>query len=124
MPSLRALTAAVPLAAALALPAGTSQAIPPGGPAPNARGAKITLKTTSVARGGKIRVTGSKLPQRKGSITVKLDDSAILAVFRISSRGTFSGSVPIPRQVRRGNHWLRFLAPSPATSVKKTFRVR
>ncbi len=110
-------------AALLAVPAG-AQAVPPGGPDTNTRGAKVTLSTTSVKAGKSIRVTGRKMPQRKGVVTIKLDDSTILAVFKISSKGTFSGSVPVPKSVRKGKHWFRFLAPNPATSIKKSFRVR
>ena len=117
------LTAAGLLAAAVAVPS-AAQAVPPGGPDTNTRGAKVTLSTTSVKAGKTIRVRGTKMPQKKGSVTVKLDDSAILAVFKISKNGTFSGSIQVPRSVRKGKHWFRFLAPNPATSIKKSFRVR
>ena len=45
-------------ATALALPSGAG-AVPPGGPKTKSNGAKVTLSTTSVKAGGRIKVTGS-----------------------------------------------------------------
>lgn len=119
--------AIVAIGAALVAPAG---AIPPGGPENHANGAKVSLDRTSVVQGGRIRVSGSNWKAKgsrnsnKAEVTIKLDDLDILAVFPIRNK-RFSGWVPIPRQVRAGRHWLRFLAARPATSIKsKLFTVK
>lgn len=114
----------------LLVPAAPSVAVPPGGAVSRSNGASVSLSTTSVSRGGRIRVTGRNW-RSKGSrtsgraqVTVKLDDRDILAVFPIRNR-RFSGYVTIPRPVSRGRHTLRFLAAKPATSIKsKSFTVR
>jgi len=120
---------------AVAVAAGPAHAVPPGGPDPSHNGAKVTLSKRTVKPGGSIRVSGRKFPASK-SATVKLDDDrvGIIAVFAISSKGRFSGTVRIPRNVMRilgpGRHWLRFLAPASRvngqsnTSIKKTFRLK
>lgn len=117
-------------AALVLIPAAPSGAIPPGGAVSRSNGASVKLSTTSVKRGGVIRVTGrnwtSKGSRNSGraEVTVKLNDRDILAVIPIRSK-RFSGRVLIPRQVRPGRYTLRFLAAKPATSIKsKTFRVR
>jgi hypothetical protein len=122
----RTLVLAVTLAAALA-PA--ALAVPPGGPVPSQGAAKVRLDRASVKAGGRIHVTGTGW-SAKGSrvqdgaqVTVKIDDREILAILPIKGR-RFSGWVRIPRQVKGGRHWLRFLAAEPATSVKsRAFRV-
>lgn len=128
----RPLTAALATAAVLgtaALPV-AALAIPPGGPAPSHNGSAVKLSTTKVAPGGTIRATGTKFPAGK-SVTVKVDDQTIIAVFPISSGGRFSGSIVLPKAITKvakpGRHWLRFLAPASSanhqsnTSVKKPF---
>jgi hypothetical protein len=120
------------LALALAgtsLAAPSALAVPPGGPAPTHNGAKVALDRASVKAGGRIKATGSKWAARGSrvqdgaQVTVKLDDRDILAIIPIENT-RFSGWVRIPKQVKAGKHWLRFLASEPATSVKsKTFRV-
>ncbi len=111
------------IAVTLATPA---TAIPPGGPDNVSNGARVSIDRTSVTQGGRIRVSGSNWKSkgsrnsRKAEVTIKLDDLDILAVFPIKNK-RFSGSVPIPRQVRTGRHWLRFLAARPATSIKSKF---
>lgn len=104
-------------------------AVPPGGPVSTHDGATVRLDRSTVKAGGRIRVTGTRW-RSKGSrvqggaqVTVKLDDRDILAILPIRDQ-RFSGWVRIPKQVKAGRHWLRFLAADPATSVKsKTFRV-
>jgi hypothetical protein len=116
------------LLAAVAVPA--ARAVPPGGPVSTHNGAKVRIDRTAVKAGGRIKVTGSNW-KAKGSrvqdgaqVTVKIDDRDILAIFPIRHQ-RFSGWVRIPKQVKAGRHWLRFLASEPATSVKsKAFRVR
>ncbi len=126
----RVALAALALTATAALVVPGAEALPPGGPVSTHNGAKVTLDRTSVKAGGRIRVTGTHW-KAKGSrvqdgaqVTVKIDDRDILAIFPIRNK-RFSGWVRIPKQVKAGRHWLRFLASDPATSVKsKTFRVR
>jgi hypothetical protein len=123
-------TATAATAAVLLVPATQSGAVPPGGPNSQSNGASVSLDRSSVSRGGRIKVTGRNW-KSKGSrsfsgkvVTIKLNDRDILAVVPIKNR-RFSAWVRIPKQVRAGNYWLRFLAAKPSTSVKsKTFRVR
>ncbi|MDO9354926.1 MAG: hypothetical protein Q7T55_14610 [Solirubrobacteraceae bacterium] len=112
----------------VAMPQGAS-ALPPGGVKNQSNGAKVTIGASSVKAGGRLKVTGSNW-KSKGSrvqsgakVTVKLDDGIIIGVFPIKSK-KFSGYVTIPKQVKAGSHWLRFLASEPATSIKsKSFKV-
>jgi hypothetical protein len=114
----------------LLVPAAPSGAVPPGGAVSRSNGASVSISTTSVARGGRIKVTGRNWKSKgsrtsgRAEVTIKLDDRDILAVFPIRNK-RFSGYVTIPRPVSRGRHTLRFLAAKPATSIKsKSFRVR
>jgi hypothetical protein len=117
-------------AACLLATAGGAVAAPPGGPVDSKNGATVKLHSSGVARGGRIKVSGTKW-RSKGSrvsegavVTIKLDDRDILAILPIRNK-RFEGYVRIPRQVKTGRHWLRFLAAEPATSVKSTrFTVR
>ncbi|MEV4421451.1 hypothetical protein AB0L40_15930 [Patulibacter sp. NPDC049589] len=117
-------------AALLLVPAAPSVAIPPGGAVDRSNGAKVKLSTSSVKRGGRIKVTGtnwrstSSRASGRSEVTIKLDDRDILAVLPIRKK-RFSGYVTIPRPVAKGRHTLRFLASKPATSIKsKTIKVR
>lgn len=111
------------VAAALAVASGPATALPPGGAVDITNGAKVTISAKRVVAGGKIRVvgtnwksTGSRVYGR-AVVTVKIDDADILATFPIRNK-RFAGWVTIPRRVKPGNHWLRFLAAKPATSIK------
>lgn len=115
-------------AGAVALPSGAG-AVPPGGPKSQSNGASVTISTTKVKAGGRIKVTGSgwkskgSRTQKGAKVTIKIDDGIILAVFPIKNK-RFSGYVTIPKQIKAGNHWLRFLAAKPSTSIKsRTFKV-
>jgi hypothetical protein len=118
------------VAACVLATAGGAVAAPPGGPVETRNGATVKLHASSVERGGRLKVSGTKW-RAKGSrvsegavVTIKLDDRDILAILPIRNR-RFEGYVRIPRQVPRGRHWLRFLAAEPATSVKSArFTVR
>src|ERR1044071_9078213 len=127
-----ALAVLVPIAvaaASIALLAPGAGALPPAGPVPTHNGAKGKLDRRSAKAGGRGKVSGTGW-KAKGSrvqdgaqVTVKIDDRDILAIFPIKDK-RFSGWVRIPKQVRKGTHWLRFLASDPATSVKsKSFKV-
>jgi hypothetical protein len=123
-------TASAAAAALLLVPAAQSGAVPPGGPDSQSNGASVRLDRSSVSRGGRIKVTGRNW-RSAGSrsfdgkvVTIKLNDRDILAVVPIRNK-RFSAWVRIPKQVRAGRYWLRFLAAKPSTSVKSTtFRVR
>lgn len=56
---------------------------------------------------------------------MKLDDSEIIGQWSggIGADGSFSGSVTVPAGTAKGAHWLRILAPNPATSLKAGFTV-
>lgn len=113
---------------AIALPQGAS-ALPPGGVKSQSQGAKVSIGASKVKAGGRLKVTGSNW-KAKGSrvqngakVTVKLDDGIIIGVFPIKNK-RFSGYVTIPKQVKAGKHWLRFLASEPSTSIRSsTFTV-
>lgn len=121
--------ATIALALALGGAAATAGAVPPGGPLDASNGASVSIDRSTVKAGGRIGVrgrnwksTGSRLAEG-AVVTIKLDDRDILQVLKIT-RKRFSGWVRIPRQVKAGTHRLRFLAGSPATSVRsKSFRV-
>lgn len=115
-------------AGAVALPQGAG-AIPPGGAKSKSNGASVTISTTKVKAGGRIKVTGSNWKskgsrvQKGAKVTVKIDDNIILAVFPIKNQ-RFSGYVTVPKQIKAGKHWFRFLAAQPSTSIKSpTFTV-
>ncbi|WP_406010783.1 hypothetical protein OG440_35160 [Streptomyces sp. NBC_00637] len=79
---------------------------------------------TRVAAGGEVSFRVSGFPAGR-QLTVKLDDAEIIGQWQggIGSDGTFSGTVTVPADTPAGAHWLRFLAPNPATSLKASFTV-
>lgn len=115
-------------AGAVALPQGAG-ALPPGGAKSKSNGATVSISATKVKAGGRIKVTGTgwkskgSRVQKGAKVTVKLDDGIILAVFPIKDK-RFSGYVTVPKQIKAGKHWFRFLAAQPSTSIKsRTFTV-
>lgn len=113
---------------AIALPQGAS-AVPPGGVKGQSQGAKVSLGASKVKAPGRLKVSGTNWKakgsrvQKGAQVTVKLDDGLIIGVFPIKNK-RFSGYVTIPRQVKAGKHWLRFLASKPSTSIRSsTFTV-
>lgn len=124
-----AVSAAAAVVASGALMVSQADALPPGGAVNRPNGAKVTLSVKQVKQGGVIRVVGTNWKAKgsrvsgKAEVTIKIDDRDILAVFPIKNK-RFAGNVRIPKQVKPGRHWLRFLAAEPATSVKSpVFRV-
>lgn len=122
------LTGALLGGGAVALPQGAG-AVPPGGVKGQSNGAKVSIGASKVKAGGRLKVSGSNWKskgsrvQKGAQVTVKLDDGIIIGVFPIRSK-RFSGYVTIPKQVKAGNHWLRFLAAKPSTSIRSsTFKV-
>ncbi len=114
--------------AASAMPQGAG-AVPPGGAETQSNGAKVSIAASSVKAGGRIKVSGSgwkskgSRVSRGAQVTIKLDDGIIVGVLPIKSK-RFSGYVTIPKQVKKGSHWLRFLAAKPSTSIKsESFKV-
>ncbi|MFF7365718.1 hypothetical protein [Streptomyces sp. NPDC008125] len=105
---------------------GSAAAIPAATGAPasaaNASGAKAEITASEVQPGGKLHVKVVNFPASQ-VVTIKLDDDAILGQWDIDAEGSFEGDVGIPAEVTPGAHWLRFLAPSPATTLKVDFTV-
>ncbi|MEU9517223.1 hypothetical protein [Streptomyces sp. NPDC048224] len=117
-------TAAAPVPTPAPTPPQTSKPTP--APSPSAvDGPALKLTSgTEVAAGGKVSFTLSGFVKGQG-ITVKLDDDEILARWpdAVKADGTFSGTVTVPASVPAGKHWLRVLAPAPATSLKADITV-
>ncbi|MCX5400828.1 hypothetical protein [Streptomyces sp. NBC_00102] len=90
--------------------------------ATNASGAKAEITASEVQPGGKLHFTVTNFPASQ-VVTIKLDDDAILGQWDLDTEGTFEGDVDIPAEVTPGAHWLRFLAPNPATTLKVDFTV-
>ncbi|MEU1089831.1 hypothetical protein ABZ401_23925 [Streptomyces sp. NPDC005892] len=105
---------------------GPTTAIPAATGAPasaaNASGAKAEITASEVQPGGKLHVKVTKFPVSQ-IVTIKLDDDAILGQWDTDAEGSFEGDVDIPAEVTPGAHWLRFLAPNPATTLKVDFTV-
>ncbi|MGW4024374.1 hypothetical protein [Streptomyces sp. NPDC005009] len=128
--SVRSEELTVTTAAPTPTPTPTPPQTPKPTPTPTPSPSEVTdpaVKLTGgseVAAGGKVSFTLSGFVKGQG-ITVKLDDGEILARWTDAVRpdGTFSGTVTVPASVPAGTHWLRFLAPAPATSLKADITV-
>ncbi|GGU65465.1 hypothetical protein [Streptomyces daghestanicus] len=107
-------------------------------PAPTPKPTPSPSGTTAPAAEPKVRLTGGREVAAGGrvsfalsgfvkgqNITVKLDDSEILGQWAgaVKADGTFSGTVTVPASASAGAHWLRVLAPDPATSLKADLTV-
>ncbi|NHC14131.1 alpha-2-macroglobulin family protein [Motilibacter deserti] len=102
---------------ASASPTATASPIASASPSATPAAASATLGKTSVAAGGELTFSVSRFPAGQ-TLTVKLDDNAILKTFAIGANGSVNGSVTVPAGTKAGAHWLRFLAANPSTSVK------
>ncbi|CAL9654396.1 hypothetical protein SUDANB145_06720 [Streptomyces sp. enrichment culture] len=103
----------------------TTPAPTPTGSTTPAADPKVKLTGGSkVAAGGKVSFSLSGFVKGQ-NVTVKLDDSEILGQWNgaVKADGTFSGTVTVPGSTAAGAHWLRFLAPEPATSLKADLTV-
>ncbi|MFJ6071308.1 hypothetical protein ACIQFU_10770 [Streptomyces sp. NPDC093065] len=113
-----AVTAANGKASATPVPAAS------GAPASatNDAGAKAEITASRVQPGGTLhfRVTGFPAGEQ---VTVKLDDEGILGQWDADDSGGYEGDVAVPADTPTGDHWLRFLAPNPPTSLKVEFTV-
>ncbi|WP_326665114.1 hypothetical protein [Streptomyces sp. NBC_00385] len=90
--------------------------------ASNSRGARAQIAADQVQAGGKLHFTVTKFPAGR-TVTIKLDDDAILGQWKTDAKGSYEGDVTVPAEVPSGAHWLRFLAPDPATTLKVDFEV-
>ncbi|MYS46814.1 hypothetical protein GTY23_37660, partial [Streptomyces sp. SID5998] len=103
---------ATPIPAASGAPAAAS----------NSRGAKAQITASQVQPGGKLHFEVEKFPADQ-TVTIKLDDDAILGQWKADATGAYEGDVTIPADTSVGAHWLRFLAPNPPTTLKVDFKV-
>ncbi|MFB8775915.1 hypothetical protein [Streptomyces broussonetiae] len=101
---------ATPVPAASGAPASAS----------NAAGAKAEITASEVRPGGRLHFRVTKFPAGE-TVTVKLDDEAILGQWKADEDGSYEGDVTVPADTPVGAHWLRFLAPNPPTSLKVGF---
>ncbi|MFJ8922053.1 hypothetical protein ACIREK_21580 [Streptomyces sp. NPDC102415] len=90
--------------------------------ASNSRGAKAAISASQVQPGGRIPFEVTKFPAGQ-TVTIKLDDEEILGQWKADATGSYKGEVTIPAETSVGAHWLRFLAPNPATTLKVDFTV-
>ncbi|MEU1125065.1 hypothetical protein ABZ371_16245 [Streptomyces sp. NPDC005899] len=85
---------------------------------------KVRLAGSEVVAGGKVTFSLSGFAKGQ-SITVKLDDDAVIGRWpsAVKADGTLEATVTVPTSTSAGAHWLRFLAPAPATSLKAAISV-
>ncbi|MEU6285102.1 hypothetical protein [Streptomyces sp. NPDC047028] len=88
--------------------------------ASDSRGATARITADQVQPGGKLHFTVTAFPARR-TLTIKLDDDAILGQWKTDAQGAYEGDVTIPPDTSAGAHWLRFLAPDPPTTLKVDF---
>lgn len=101
-------------------------ALPPDGPSPNTPGTYVEVWPTTVKHGDVLNFRVSGFPAGE-IIHLKYDDgdqsvcgssavhgACVIHTQVIPSSGVTVGSVVIPSDLPTGNHWLRFLASSPA----------
>ncbi|MFD8692234.1 hypothetical protein [Streptomyces sp. NPDC059651] len=104
----------------------TSTPVPAASGAPAAasdsRGAKAEITADQVQAGGTLHFAVTKFPAGH-TVTVKLDDDAILGQWKTDAKGSYEGDVTVPAGTPTGAHWLRFLAPEPATTLRVDFQV-
>ncbi|WP_406099078.1 hypothetical protein [Streptomyces sp. NBC_01013] len=101
-------------------PAPTASGAPAA--ASDSRGAKAVITASQVQAGGQLHFVVTKFPAGR-TVTIKLDDDAILGQWKADTKGSYEGEVTVPSGTPAGAHWLRFLAPDPATTLKVDFQV-
>ncbi|MET7649316.1 hypothetical protein ABZS83_38040, partial [Streptomyces sp. NPDC005426] len=104
--------------------AATPAPVASGAPAAasDSRGAKAEITASQVQAGGRLHFVVTKFPAGR-TVTVKLDDDGILGQWKADAKGSYEGEVTVPAGTPAGAHWLRFLAPDPATTLKVDFQV-
>ncbi|USQ85068.1 hypothetical protein NFX46_15485 [Streptomyces phaeoluteigriseus] len=105
-------------AAATPVPAASGEPVS----ATNSAGAKAEITASEVQAGGTLHFTVTRFPAGQ-TVTVKLDDEAVLGQWTADAQGSYEGDVTVPADTPAGAHWLRFLAPNPPTSLKVGFTV-
>ncbi|WP_151769600.1 hypothetical protein [Streptomyces abyssomicinicus] len=90
--------------------------------ASNSAGAKAEITASEVQPGGSIHFKVTRFPGNE-TVTIKLDDDAILGQWKTDAEGGFEGDVEVPAETPAGEHWFRFLAPNPPTTLKVDFTV-
>lgn len=90
--------------------------------ATNDAGAKAGITASRVQAGGTLHFEVTGFPAGE-QVTIKLDDEAILGQWKTDGDGSHEGDVTVPADTPAGDHWLRFLAPNPPTSLKVAFTV-
>ncbi|WP_326701201.1 hypothetical protein OG909_30190 [Streptomyces sp. NBC_01754] len=85
--------------------------------ASTSRGATAEVTASQVEAGGQIHFKVTKFPAGQ-TVTVKFDDEEILGQWKADTAGAYEGDVTIPADTSAGAHWLRFLAPSPSTTLR------
>ncbi|MFI5569751.1 hypothetical protein ACIA6T_20885 [Streptomyces sp. NPDC051740] len=91
-------------------------------PAADTAAPSVALGASSVRQGGEVPFTATGFPAG-ATLSVKFDDGALLERFPVGADGSASGTVTVPADTATGDHWLRFLAPDPPTSLKVAFTV-
>lgn len=119
-------TAVVVLIIAVVLAPLSAMALPPDGPSPNTPGTYAEVWPTTVSAGDVLNFRVSGFPAGE-IIHLKYDDgnesvcgssavhgACVIHTQVIPTSGVTVGSVVIPSDLPAGDHWLRFLASSPA----------
>ncbi len=119
-------TAVVVLITAVVLAPLSAMALPPDGPSPNTPGTYAEVWPTTVSAGDVLNFRVSGFPAGE-IIHLKYDDgnesvcgssavhgACVIHTQVIPTSGVTVGSVVIPSDLPAGDHWLRFLASSPA----------
>ena len=119
-------TAVVVLIIAVVLAPLSAMALPPDGPSPNTPGTYAEVWPTTVSAGDILNFRVSGFPAGE-IIHLKYDDgnesvcgssavhgACVIHTQVIPTSGVTVGSVVIPSDLPAGDHWLRFLASSPA----------
>ena len=126
-PFSKAATVCAAATLSLGLSVGTAYAVPPGGASGNTPGTSSTVSPT-VKPGGVISFNLSGFPQNT-MVSVKIDDgdacpadapqgACVVHQQKSDGNGNVSGSFVLPRDLKNGEHTLRFLATGTKKSSK------
>ena len=126
-PFSKAATVCAAATLSLGLSVGTAYALPPGGASNNTPGTSSTVSPT-VKPGGVISFNLSGFPENT-TVSVKIDDgeecpadapqgACVVHQQKSDGNGNVSGSFVLPRDLKNGQHTLRFLATGTKKSAK------